>query len=91
MRKSLILMAVGLALGIVARGQDAQKAVVTRYCAGCHNDKLKSGNFSWCGKSGNFSRRYRECTPSTNGGQWPTIPFQNEKMGKRRDDDTLGA
>jgi len=46
-RKSLILMAAGLALGIGARGQDAQKAVVNRYCAGCHNEKLKSGNFSW--------------------------------------------
>ncbi len=23
------------------------KALVTRYCAGCHNDKLKSGGFSW--------------------------------------------
>ena len=25
----------------------AQKALVDRYCAGCHNDKLKSGGFSW--------------------------------------------
>ncbi|MBZ5604098.1 MAG: DUF1592 domain-containing protein [Acidobacteriia bacterium] len=24
-----------------------QKAFVDRYCAGCHNDKLKSGGFSW--------------------------------------------
>ena len=23
------------------------KALVTRYCAGCHNDKLKSGGFTW--------------------------------------------
>ena len=27
--------------------QDAQRALVNRYCAGCHNDKLKSGGFSW--------------------------------------------
>jgi hypothetical protein len=25
----------------------AQQALVNRYCAGCHNDKLKSGGFSW--------------------------------------------
>ncbi len=25
----------------------AQQALVTKYCAGCHNDKLKSGGFSW--------------------------------------------
>jgi hypothetical protein len=25
----------------------AQQALVTRYCAGCHNDKLKSGGFSF--------------------------------------------
>ncbi|MBV8818317.1 MAG: DUF1587 domain-containing protein, partial [Acidobacteriaceae bacterium] len=25
----------------------AQKALVTRYCAACHNDKLQSGSFSW--------------------------------------------
>jgi Protein of unknown function (DUF1592)/Protein of unknown function (DUF1588)/Protein of unknown function (DUF1587)/Protein of unknown function (DUF1585)/Protein of unknown function (DUF1595) len=25
----------------------AQKTLVTQYCSGCHNDKLKSGNFSW--------------------------------------------
>src|SRR5579883_184453 len=24
-----------------------QQALVTRYCAGCHNDKLKSGGFTW--------------------------------------------
>jgi hypothetical protein len=24
-----------------------QRALVDRYCAGCHNDKLKSGGFSW--------------------------------------------
>jgi len=25
----------------------AQQALVNKYCAGCHNDKLKSGGFSW--------------------------------------------
>jgi hypothetical protein len=25
----------------------ARKAMVSQYCAGCHNDKLKSGGFSW--------------------------------------------
>jgi len=24
-----------------------QHALVNQYCLGCHNDKLKSGNFSW--------------------------------------------
>ena len=24
-----------------------QQVLVTRYCAGCHNDKLRSGGFSW--------------------------------------------
>src|SRR3954454_17060128 len=26
---------------------DSQRALVNQYCAGCHNDKLKSGGFSW--------------------------------------------
>ena len=26
---------------------EAQQALVNDYCAGCHNDKSKSGNFSW--------------------------------------------
>ena len=26
---------------------DSQKELVGQYCAGCHNDKLKSGGFSW--------------------------------------------
>ncbi len=28
-------------------GMDSQRALVAQYCAGCHNDKLKSGGFSW--------------------------------------------
>ena len=47
MRKVLVLSAAAVALAIVAPAQDVQKAVVNRYCLGCHNEKLKSGNFSW--------------------------------------------
>jgi hypothetical protein len=38
-------------LAAIATGQStdtaSQQAFVNRNCAGCHNDKLKSGNFSW--------------------------------------------
>src|SRR3984957_13408160 len=30
-----------------ASGLYAQQTLVDQYCLGCHNDKLKSGNFSW--------------------------------------------
>ena len=46
MRKVLVLSAVAAAVTISVRAQD-QQAVVNRYCLGCHNEKLKSGNFSW--------------------------------------------
>jgi cytochrome c551/c552 len=46
-RKGLVLSVVALALGMAAHAQDAQQATVNRYCAGCHNERLKSGNFSW--------------------------------------------
>ncbi|MBI4473171.1 MAG: DUF1592 domain-containing protein [Acidobacteria bacterium] len=26
---------------------DSQRAIVAQYCAGCHNDRVKSGGFSW--------------------------------------------
>src|SRR5688500_6554679 len=26
---------------------ESQRAVVNQYCVGCHNDKVKSGGFSW--------------------------------------------
>jgi len=26
---------------------ESQRAIVNQYCSGCHNDKLKSGGFSW--------------------------------------------
>jgi hypothetical protein len=45
-RKVLGLSAVVAALVTSVRAQDPQ-AAVNRYCLGCHNDKLKSGNFSW--------------------------------------------
>src|SRR5262245_33048353 len=32
-----------------ATSVDSQRALVNDYCAGCHNDKLKSGGFSWAG------------------------------------------
>src|SRR5437588_4426734 len=33
---------------VLAQAQTApQKAMVNQYCAGCHNDKVKSGGFSW--------------------------------------------
>jgi Protein of unknown function (DUF1592)/Protein of unknown function (DUF1588)/Protein of unknown function (DUF1587)/Protein of unknown function (DUF1595)/Protein of unknown function (DUF1585) len=50
---------VGVVLGWAALGQAqnsrpagvmsvaAQQALVNKYCAGCHNDKMKSGGFSW--------------------------------------------
>jgi Protein of unknown function (DUF1592)/Protein of unknown function (DUF1588)/Protein of unknown function (DUF1587)/Protein of unknown function (DUF1585)/Protein of unknown function (DUF1595) len=50
---------IGLAVLCVcaSRGQDteqfrtpaSQQAFVTQTCAGCHNDKVKRGNFSWTG------------------------------------------
>jgi cytochrome c551/c552 len=43
------LSGLALAMAGLARAQDvaSEQAVVNRYCIGCHNDKLKSGNFSW--------------------------------------------
>ncbi|HWZ29998.1 MAG TPA: DUF1592 domain-containing protein [Bryobacteraceae bacterium] len=29
------------------QGAESQQALVNKYCAGCHNDKLKSGGFTW--------------------------------------------
>src|SRR5688500_2991816 len=28
---------------------ESQRALVDKYCAGCHNDSAKSGGFSWSG------------------------------------------
>src|ERR1019366_2338360 len=44
-----LLLQAGLALGQsgTAPVLTAQRTLVNQYCAGCHNDKLKSGGFSW--------------------------------------------
>jgi hypothetical protein len=53
MKGTLVFLGVTV-LGVVAFGQNAttpvvesQRALVTEYCAGCHNEKVKSGGFSW--------------------------------------------
>lgn len=51
MTRILILCgAMAVSIGLLS-GQTkdvaAQQAIVNRYCAGCHNDQLKSGGFSW--------------------------------------------
>ena len=46
MRKLFFLSLVAIALAS-GQGTESQQALVNRYCLGCHNDKLKSGNFSW--------------------------------------------
>jgi hypothetical protein len=46
----LLLLWTGLACGQTNSAPSAlasQQALVSKYCAGCHNDKLKSGGFSW--------------------------------------------
>ena len=40
-------MAVVHAQSVAPMPVSSQQALVTRYCTGCHNDKLKSGGFSW--------------------------------------------
>ncbi len=32
---------------VCGQGAASQRALVNQYCLGCHNDKLKSGGFSW--------------------------------------------
>jgi hypothetical protein len=49
---SLFLVLGSLAGGLFAQQTPvmpvaAQQQLVTKYCAGCHNDKLKSGGFTW--------------------------------------------
>ena len=51
MRKKLVfvgLLALGTAV-VSAQAQDAAsgQALVGKYCEACHNDKVKSGGFSW--------------------------------------------
>ncbi len=54
MRSAFVGFAIVLLLATAGFGQAprptavaSQQALVTKYCAGCHNDKLKSGGFSW--------------------------------------------
>jgi len=46
----ILVSSAGLAFGQPAKPAPVvspQRALVNRYCAGCHNDKLQSGGFSW--------------------------------------------
>jgi len=51
--KGTLVFCVLTMLVVVAFGQgngtsiESQRALVNEYCAGCHNDNLKSGGFSW--------------------------------------------
>lgn len=52
--KRILLVVGGLAiLTVMSLGQsrdtsaESQRALVDQYCVGCHNDKVKSGRFSW--------------------------------------------
>ena len=55
--KKLILVGIVLTAGAAlssaqtapfpAMPLEKQKALVTQYCAGCHNDKMKAGGFTW--------------------------------------------
>ncbi|MBI4471290.1 MAG: DUF1592 domain-containing protein [Acidobacteria bacterium] len=53
MKRTLLLILAGLLnaslvlLGQADRAVDSKRALVTQYCAGCHNDRTKSGGFSW--------------------------------------------
>jgi cytochrome c551/c552 len=46
----LILLAaavLGKAANVIPPSVESQQALVNKYCVACHNDKLKSGGFSW--------------------------------------------
>ncbi len=43
----LLLCCVATVQGQTIMTVAAQRAIVNKYCAGCHNDKMKSGGFSW--------------------------------------------
>src|SRR5258708_3981301 len=52
MKRILALFGTATLTAVVACAQQtmpvaAQQQLVERYCSGCHNDKLKSGGFSW--------------------------------------------
>src|SRR5262249_30870129 len=53
---AIVLASQGDATAILGQGRnsappamtvESQQALINRYCAGCHNDKVKSGGFSW--------------------------------------------
>jgi cytochrome c551/c552 len=44
--KRAMVLCTWIMLGGIAFAQN-EAALVNEYCAGCHNDKLKSGGFSW--------------------------------------------
>jgi cytochrome c551/c552 len=53
MKGTLVLCSLVLWFGVEAYGQntanpvESQRALVNQYCAGCHNNNVKSGGFSW--------------------------------------------
>jgi len=51
MRKKLTFVSLFVFGTAVARAQGpdlaAEQALVNKYCQGCHNEKVKSGGFSW--------------------------------------------
>src|SRR5260370_759548 len=52
MKRALALYGIATLTAVLGCAQQtmpvaAQQQLVDRYCAGCHNDKLKSGGFSW--------------------------------------------
>jgi cytochrome c551/c552 len=42
-----VIVCLAVATAGFAQTLESQQALVNKYCAGCHNDKLKSGGFSW--------------------------------------------
>src|SRR5262245_18104180 len=53
---AIILASQGDATAILGQGRtsapsamtvESQQALISRYCSGCHNDKVKPGGFSW--------------------------------------------
>jgi Protein of unknown function (DUF1592)/Protein of unknown function (DUF1588)/Protein of unknown function (DUF1587)/Protein of unknown function (DUF1595)/Protein of unknown function (DUF1585) len=46
-RSLLVCGGMSMLLATAVSGQVPARAIVNQYCAGCHNDSLKSGSFSW--------------------------------------------
>src|SRR5579862_7959025 len=70
MRNLFIISGLILGVGAMAQAQTAdpfatvaaQQAFVTKTCAGCHNDKLKTGGFTWSKIDLNHPEREAELT-----------------------------